>query len=605
MEDAEIKQQSNNVENAGEVLLSNIKRIVQSHVDKVEEFKDNGVVTTIRQQDESRYVVLVKGVTWCERGNRHHSTCKTAYCVDLDHGEFWPICLSQACKQQPPAHRVQHDLGLFKFLLQGDIGWSRIIALTLRDTVKVTDRKSGEAYVYDPHTGLWEHKFSYGVLLRVSAALTTVRDRYISELERQLQKEVVEKTRSCIEEKMSDINGMYLSFLTSAKLSSAYKLAVEPLYVPNFGDTMNKAYPHLFPIRGRKVIDLRNGQIGELCKEHLFCFAGPRMYIPKKNYPEIEKLLSSVMCGNASNIQYLRLKMGLFLTGEILREIDEWSGDGRNGKSTFYKLLQEVMGLFFALIPKDIVIANKFGSSAGAASPEWFTLIHARVAFFDEVEEGEQINTRNVKRLANGDPTRARGLYQGDYTLITPRCKVVICVNKDLIYDSTDKAMTDRMVITPWPANFERAPEAGSAQQKQDDSFIQNIIDHHLDDLFSYMVDAAIDFYKNGKVIEHPLAVLEKTAEVNKSMDSVTQFVDECCAFRPPDVNPPQHSKDEDYKVRPADLFAAYMTWLNTQGMTSKKIGRVHFPKVIEKMKGVTKRKFAGNEFWVGLKMSY
>ena len=263
------------------------------------------------------------------------------------------------------------------------------------------------------------------------------------------------------------------------------------------------------------------------------------------------------------------------------------------------------MGLFFTLIPKDIIIHNKNGSASGAASPEWYVIQHARVAFFDEVEEGEKVNTRNVKRMANGDPTIIRGLYQGDYHTVTPTCQIVICVNKDLIYDSTDKAMTDRMVITPWPANFEKAPVEGSAQQKQDAPFIKNIIDHHLDDFFSYMVDAAIDFYKNGKVIERPQAVLDKTAEVNKSMDSVTLFVDECCVFRPPDENPPQHSKDEQYKVRPSDLYSSYMNWLTGQDMQSKKIGRVQFPKVIEKMKGVTKRKFNGMEFWVGLQIFY
>jgi phage/plasmid-associated DNA primase len=309
------------------------------------------------------------------------------------------------------------------------------------------------------------------------------------------------------------------------------------------------------------------------------------------------------MYGNPETIKYLRLKMGLFLTGELLREIDEFSGDGRNGKSTFYKLLALVMGDFFTIIPKDLVVKSP-GSSSGAPSPQWFVVQQARVAFFDEVEENEKINARNVKRMANGDPTKVRGLYQGDYHQVTPKCQVVLCVNKDLIYDSSDKAMTDRVVITPWPANFEAQPAAGTGEQKQDDSFIQNIEDNHLDDLFSYMVDASIDFYKSGKKIERPKAVLEKTAKVNREMNSVAQFVDDVCALRPAGVTAPQWGKDETYKVKPMDLFREYTTWILQQDMQAKKVSTNQFPKALEKIGKITKRTFAGKEYWVGIKFA-
>ena len=78
-------------------------------------------------------------------------------------------------------------------------------------------------------------------------------------------------------------------------------------------------------------------------------------------------------------------------------------GNGRNGKSTFYELVHLCMGEFFALLPKDLVIHNKNGSSAGAANPHLFAIRNARLAVFDEVEEGERVNSRSIKRMANGD----------------------------------------------------------------------------------------------------------------------------------------------------------------------------------------------------------
>ena len=603
LKEADIIDQRSIGVDAGQTLQNDIKRIVQNHVDSVEEFGSSGVVTEIRPHRDL-HVVIVKGVKWCERGQRHHSnTGKTSYCFDMAKGHFYAICQSETCKKQPIFKYEQHDLGLYKLLEEGDIGWSKIAVLTLRDTVKVIDRKSGEAYVYDSYTGLWKQKLFHGVLPKISEAIVLVIDRYIEQLNIRLQNVENEDEKKEVENQIKFIESMQSGAYSNAKLSSLYKLAIQPLYVKDFEDTLNKAYPHLFPIRGRKVIDLRTGKVGELCKEHYFCFAGPRMYTPKRSYPIIEKLISSLMCGNQSTMKYLRLKMGLFLTGELLREIDQFIGDGRNGKSTFYALIEKVMGRFFTLIPKDLVVKNKFGSSAGAAAPYWIAVQLARCAFFDEVEEGERVNARNIKRMANGDPTPARGLYQGDYHTVTPRCQVVICVNKDLIYDSTDKAMTDRMLITPWPANFEKTPLKN--EQKQDDNFIKKIENNHLDDLFSYMVDAAIDFYKNGKIIDHPKEVLDKTAEVNNSMNSVNQFVNECCRLRPEDENEPHCGKDEEFKVRPSKIYAEYTSWLQSQDMNAKKIGRAQFPKALTKIRGVHKRKFNGDEYWVGIHLEF
>jgi phage/plasmid-associated DNA primase len=569
MEDANIDYRSTqcSVYEPGDQLIQDIKRIVQSHLDSLDEDK-GGVATLVKHHRDNCYVVAVNGMSWCEKGKCYHSSGgKTAYYVDVDRGEFWPVCQAGSCKEKPAPTRIAHEIHLFKFLRESDIGWARITVTTLQDIIKVTDRKSREAYVYNDYNGLWERKYEYGVLPTISKSLSGVIDRFTQHIKKGNHSE------NDMEKLMKMCEELRRSAFCTSKLLAAYKLAAHDLYSENFEDQLTKKYNHLWPMREKKVLNLKTGEISELRKEHMFNFVGPCNYIHKTSYPKIEKLVSSIMCGNPSTIKYLRLKMGLLLTGELLREVDNFLGDGSNGKSSLYKLIQCVMGKFFTLLPREIVIKAP-GSSQGSASPQWMTVIHARAAFFDEVEDDEKVDARNVKTMSNGDPRKFRGLFKSDYQTVHPRCKIIICTNKELAYDSTDKAMEDRLITTPFPANFEKKTREGSHDQKRDDFFIDDIKQNHLDDLFSYMVDAAIDFYKGGKQIDRPKEVIELTAKINNDMNTVKQFVDARCSLRPSHERAPEAFKDEKYSVRPGTLFHEYTSYIQLQHKEAKKACR-------------------------------
>ena len=117
------------------------------------------------------------------------------------------------------------------------------------------------------------------------------------------------------------------------------------------------------------------------------------------------------------------------------------------------------------------------------------------------------------------------------------------------------------------------------------------------------MVDAAIDFYASGKVIERPREVLEKTAIVNNSMDSIKQFIEDACELRPEEDPEPHNETDERYSVRPSIMFQAYSGWIRTQGLDQKKLSRNQFPKSLAETRGVHKRRFHGIDYWVGIRL--
>ena len=511
-----------------------------------------------------------------------------------------------------------------KLMYDCEVGWAEVIVLYLHQTVKVVDRKTGRAYVWNANTALWQDTLSDGVLPEVSRILSghfdSMSERlqvHIATLEaalkmligshdpkdRQGKTSEEEKEKNLelniLRDRLSEIRKLRLDAHKYSHLNAAYKLAREKLYSKDFGDKLNKI-PHLWPLTGCEVLDLRNGSVLPRTKEHMFSIEGPRKYQPKPQYPEVSRFFNEVMCGDPEMIEHMRLKSGYFLTAEVsLRGFDIFTGNGANGKSTWAELMQLVMGEFFALLPKGLILQSKSDSAAGSASPEFLTIRHARLGVFDEIEDDEKLNSRNVKRIANGDAFTCRGLYDGDYQTVHPVVKVVIPANKPPSYDSTDKAMTDRIRWTPWMANFEKQEnldlntlDEEDRKQKfhKDTAFIDRLKRYHLDDLFSYMVDAAKDFYNLNKTILIPRSVQEKTDTVNTSLNSVVSFLQNVCVL------------DQKFKTRPLDLYSVYTQYVKQQDLQASKVSRQQFPVALESAGLVKERDHKLKvDFWRGV----
>ena len=83
-----------------------------------------------------------------------------------------------------------------KLMYDGEVGWAEVIVLYLHQTVKVVDRKTGRAYVWNANTSLWQDTLSDGVLPEVSNILSGHFDSMSEHLQAHITRHRGKKSRS-------------------------------------------------------------------------------------------------------------------------------------------------------------------------------------------------------------------------------------------------------------------------------------------------------------------------------------------------------------------------------------------------------------------------
>jgi phage/plasmid-associated DNA primase len=204
-------------------------------------------------------------------------------------------------------------------------------------------------------------------------------------------------------------------------------------------------------------------------------------------------------------------------------------------------------------------------------------------------------------------------------TRVAPVCKLVITCNTIPKFNVQDQAVTARIDITPWRACFNDSDkavyepqimefkqdgvdgmdsdeeeaellEAAPQSHLRDNDFVQRLSTDHLNDLFSYMVNAAID-YTRSRTIVRPELVVAETRKICKAQDSVQSFLDNECIL------------DGDGATTPADLLEAYKKYTERNGMAQVSAEALKAALVTRnlKVKRRTIEGLKGPRQWIGL----
>jgi phage/plasmid-associated DNA primase len=194
-----------------------------------------------------------------------------------------------------------------------------------------------------------------------------------------------------------------------------------------------------------------------------------------------------------------------------LKALFVWIGPPNGGKSTISNIVKSLFGSFFTEADKRVVCKSK---SDSVHTAELFQLIRKRLFIVPEIEEGDNPNTRFLKALSGNDMgfsvRKCGGRDQFDVII---DCKGIIPTN--VCFNTSDKALQERLKCFKFVNKF----EAGSLT-KEKQSFISNL------DIFSVIIDFAIQFYKNDKTIVWPKEVIAANKELVNDIDVVVQFLE-------------------------------------------------------------------------------
>jgi hypothetical protein len=138
------------------------------------------------------------------------------------------------------------------------------------------------------------------------------------------------------------------------------------------------------------------------------------------------------------------------LSGNVLRYLVCITGETKNGKSTFFNLLNSMFGNYAKTIDEKIFIEKKDSET----HPEREDLLHLRIGTFTEPPSKCKLNESFIKKVTGGDDITVRPLYVAPYTG-KPTCSLFMACNKPPIF-TAEPAMNERLVVFNFPNKFEK-----------------------------------------------------------------------------------------------------------------------------------------------------
>jgi len=273
------------------------------------------------------------------------------------------------------------------------------------------------------------------------------------------------------------------------------------------------------------VVDLTTGKAEERTRDHMCSFAIPCHLVESTGIGD--KFFASLFL-DAEVCQYMKDRIGAFLHGKSLREIDCWYGEGRNGKSVLLRVLGKMMGKHAVLANRGIFIDQDKNTSSSGHTSHLIPIIGRRLVMCSEIKKNDALNPVMLKSLSGSDAIPYRGAYQREEKTFTSKAAYVLVVNARPRFDADDQAMLDRLRFIEFASRFTDKPKGN--EQLADDKFIKLVESPQgLNEIFTMAVRGAMRYCANG--LEAPAAVLEATKRSVGQEDFLAGFLEQYETF--------------------------------------------------------------------------
>ena len=436
-----------------------------------------------------------------------------------------------------------------------------------RSTIKTVSLDgAGTVYEFDADKLLWKKQSGDWLDLAISKFMTT----YISEILELLytsnstdDETLVSKKAACaiLTKELQNFRSNKTSTVAAVR-----RVVVAACQDSEFASLINRSQPHMLPIRGGRVIDLRDSTVRNRTVEDLFTFElTVDISTNAEQLQRAEIYLADIMI-NADKRAYLKVLCGYFLTAETAdRGIYFFVGQGKNGKTFILRALRSILWRFYAEVKKDIVIdCGRNQAMGNSHTAHLQPLTEARVVSVDETDEDDKFAAGFVKKITGGSGLPIRGLYEKEQRTEGVTAKVVVPTNFTPIIDVTDKAVAARLRYLVFDTEFTDNPrEGGEHPQRLEIPNLLNMVDSShkrlfdselLDAIFTIFADGARTYFQeyNGGNIPAPECVMKALKDFMKSQDEVEEFVNTSLDVF--ELNAPQRIFGED-------LYLAYTDW--------------------------------------------
>ncbi|MBO6182656.1 MAG: primase C-terminal domain-containing protein [Acidaminococcaceae bacterium] len=247
--------------------------------------------------------------------------------------------------------------------------------------------------------------------------------------------------------------------------------------------------------------------------------------------------LAIFFCNDQELIDYVQRIVGLAAIGKVYVEAFIIAyGDGRNGKSTFWNAIAYVLGTYAGKMSADTLTVG----CKRNVKPELAEAKGKRLLIAAELEEGQRLNTSNIKQLCSTDDIYAEKKYKDPF-YFTPTHTLVLYSNYLPRVGANDPGTWRRLIVIPFLAKIEG----------RDD--IKNYGDYLIENagpaILTWIIEGAQAIIKDRFHIVRPQVVEDAIHDYKDSNNWLGHFIEDCCEV------------DKRYQERSGNLYTQYRNY--------------------------------------------
>ena len=289
------------------------------------------------------------------------------------------------------------------------------------------------------------------------------------------------------------------------------------------------------------------------------------------------KFLEVILCDDNYLAGFLQQVAGMALIGAVYHEgIVVAHGGGRNGKSTFFNALADVLGSYAGTIDVKVLTTDRQNKGAALA-----TLRGKRLVIAGELEEHQRLSTSTLKQLASTDKLTIEEKFKQPET-VKQSHTLVLFTNFLPRVGSMDNGTWRRLLVIPFNAVI--------SEQDSVQNYAEMLVEKAGGAILSWAIQGAVDFIKNGFKLVVPDVVAMATEEYQNRENWLENFIDERCI------------KEPNARVGARALYDEYKRWAQDAGEYVRR--EADFSTAMEAA-GYHKIQPKGKKSWVGVRPDY
>lgn len=288
------------------------------------------------------------------------------------------------------------------------------------------------------------------------------------------------------------------------------------------------------------IVDLKTGTIRPHDQE-AYCSKVTKVSPGGQGVDMWTHFLETIACGDSDLIDYLQMVAGMSLIGEVYHEgIILAHGEGRNGKSTYFNALAEVLGDYAGSIDINVITTTQ-----EKRGPALATLRGRRLVVTGELEEHQHLSTATLKRIASTDKLVIEEKYRQPEE-IKPSHTLVLFTNHLPRVNSTDNGTWRRLSVVPFNAVI--PPDKGIQ------NYANTLVKEAGGAILTWAIEGAVKFTRNDFKLTPPDSVIQATREYQHNENWLYNFLEECCII------------DSSGRVGASELYQEYQAWAQRAG---------------------------------------